>query len=118
MADKPAPAIPLSAARSPWLRGSIKVPGDRVVSRLVLILAALARGETIIERVSASPDISAMVTALRQLGVSISVEPGRYVVQGAGPTGLLAPDGVIELGALGDSGLLLIAMLGVQDFET
>ena len=27
MADKPAPAIPLSAARSPWLRGSIKVPG-------------------------------------------------------------------------------------------
>jgi 3-phosphoshikimate 1-carboxyvinyltransferase len=118
MADKPAPAIPLSAARSPWLRGSIKVPGDRVVSRLVLILAALARGETIIERVSASPDISAMVTALRQLGVSISVEPGKYVVQGAGPTGLLAPDGVIELGALGDSGLLLISMLGVQDFET
>jgi 3-phosphoshikimate 1-carboxyvinyltransferase len=118
MADKPAPAIPLSAARSPWLRGSIKVPGDRVVSRLALILAALAQGETIIERVSASPDIFAIITALRQLGVSISVETGRCIVQGAGANGLLAPEGVIELGLLGDSGLLLIAMLGVQDFET
>src|SRR5689334_15030284 len=115
MADKPAPAIPLSAARSPWLRGSIKVPGDRVVSRLVLILAALARGETIIERVSASPDISAIVSALRQLGVSISIEPGRCVVQGAGPNGLLAPEEAIQLAALGESGLLLIAMLGAHD---
>jgi 3-phosphoshikimate 1-carboxyvinyltransferase len=118
MADKPAPAIPLSAARSPWLRGSIKVPGDRVVSRLVLILAALSRGETVVERLSASPDISAMIAALRQLGVAIAAEAGKCTVQGAGPNGLLAPDGVVELGALGESGLLLIAMLGVQDFES
>jgi len=118
MADKPAPAIPLSTARSPWLRGSIKVPGDRVVSRLVLILAALARGETVIERLSASPDIAAIVAALRQLGVSITIGGGKCTVQGSGPNGLLAPEGPIELGALGDTGLLLIAMLGVQDFET
>src|SRR5689334_14727939 len=118
MADKPAPALSLSAARSPWLRGSVKVPGDRVVSRLVLILAALARGESKIERMSASADVAAMIAALRQLGVSIEAKGTSCTVEGVGPAGLLAPEGPIELGALGEAGLLLIGLLGVQDFET
>jgi 3-phosphoshikimate 1-carboxyvinyltransferase len=118
MPDKPNQAVPLAAGRSPWLRGAVRVPGDRSASRLVLILAALARGESTIEHLSGGPDIAALIAALRQLGATITQRAGKWLVRGTGASGFLSPDGVIELGALGDGALLLIALLGVHDFET
>src|SRR5258706_491420 len=41
------PMLPLTAARSPWLRGTIATPGDATQAQLALLLAGLARGESV-----------------------------------------------------------------------
>ena len=43
------PASPLTAERSPWLRGPVRLPGDPLFAQLALRLAALARGESVLE---------------------------------------------------------------------
>src|SRR5690242_6170951 len=72
MPQTPQLAVALSACRSPWLRGSVRVPGDRDLTRLALILAALARGPSRIEHANAGPDIGSLVGALRQLCVTVA----------------------------------------------
>jgi 3-phosphoshikimate 1-carboxyvinyltransferase len=116
MPDKPNAIQPLAASRSPWLRGNVRVPGDRTASRLALVLAALSRGESTLEHLAGGPDMSALATALRQLGPAISQKGDSWSVHGMGVGCLLAPEGSIEVGGLGEAALMLIAILGVQDF--
>ena len=40
------PASPLTARRSPALKGRVRVPGDKSISHRALILSALTVGET------------------------------------------------------------------------
>ncbi len=118
MALTPAVPVALSARRSPWLRGAVRVPGDRAVSRLALVLAALARGESVIENTSGTADIAAFAAALRQLGASAELKAGIWRVRGMGVGAFLAPEAPIDLGPMGEGALLLIALLGAHDFET
>lgn len=118
MPDKTNSPVPLAASRSPWLRGTVRVPGDRTASRLALVLAALSRGESTLEHLAGGPDIAALAAALRRLGPALSQSGDSWTVQGFGPGCLLAPDGPIEIAPLGEAALMLIAILGIQSFET
>src|SRR5690348_16648541 len=117
MPDKPSSLHPLAASRSPWLRGNVRVPGDRTASRLALVLAALSRGESTLEHLAGGPDMAALAAALRQLGPAVTQKGDSWTVRGMGIGCLLSPDGPIDVSALGEAGLMLIAILGVQDFE-
>jgi 3-phosphoshikimate 1-carboxyvinyltransferase len=117
MPDKPNSPIPLAASRSPWLRGTVRVPGDRTASRLALVLAALSRGESVLEHLAGGPDMAGLAAALRALGPTITQRGDTWTVQGLGLGCLLAPEGPIDVAPLGDAVLLLIAVLGVQSFE-
>jgi 3-phosphoshikimate 1-carboxyvinyltransferase len=110
--------IPLIAGRSPWLRGPIRLPGDPAQSQLALILAAMARGESVVENVCKDISVNAVMQALGQLGVPISHTNERWHVQGIGVGGFLAPEARIDLGKTGSGALLLIALLAAHDFET
>lgn len=118
MAEKSRQVRPLAAARSPWLRGSISVPGDRAASQLALLLAAMGRGESTLSHLAGGPEIVALLGVLGQLGVTASRQGNTWVVQGLGVGGLLKPDGAVDLGSLGEGALLVMALLGVTDFET
>jgi 3-phosphoshikimate 1-carboxyvinyltransferase len=115
MPDKPSSLTPLAVSRSPWLRGNLRVPGDRTASRLALVLAALSRGESTLEHLAGGPDMAALAVALRQLGPKIIQRGDNWTVEGLGC--LLSPDGPIDVAPLGEAALLLIAVLGVQAFE-
>jgi 3-phosphoshikimate 1-carboxyvinyltransferase len=106
------PAVPLTAERSPWLRGQLRLPGDPRLSALVLILAGMARGESVIENLHHGPGTAAVIAALRQLGVGIMPHGQRMHVQGLGVGGLLTPDGPIDLKQAGAAAPLLIGLLG------
>ncbi len=55
-------------------RGTVRLPGSKSISNRVLLLAALAEGETEVRDLLLSDDTARMLDALRTLG--IGVEPG------------------------------------------
>jgi 3-phosphoshikimate 1-carboxyvinyltransferase len=108
--------LPLAAERSPWLRGRIRLPGDPVLSSAALILAAMARGESVLENIGGGPRTLAVGEILRRLGARVDLQPGGWHVQGIGTGGFLTPDGPFDLGATGDAAPLLLGLLGGHDF--
>ena len=118
MTDPNSHTVPLTAERSPWLRGPVRVPGDRFVSQLALILAGLARGESVIENLGGGPAASATIRVLTGLGVPIAQRAGRWHVQGIGVGGLLTPEGPLDLAGAGPATSLLIGLLAAHDFES
>ena len=113
------PILSLTAERSPWLRGPIRLPGDPAQSHLTLLIAAMARGESVIDNLSGAPSVAAVTRALGQLGVNLGPGNGRFHVQGLGVGGLLPPDGPIDLHDAGEgAALLLIALLAAHGFSS
>ena len=53
-------------------RGNLRLPGSKSISNRVLLLAALAEGETEVRDLLASDDTDRMLEALQTLGVAIS----------------------------------------------
>jgi 3-phosphoshikimate 1-carboxyvinyltransferase len=114
--QSPDPLLPLTAGRSPWLRGQIAVPGEPLQAVLALLVAALARGESVVDNVTLSPAFDAMIRALEALGVHVALVNGHWHVDGTGL--LLAPEAAIDATDLGDAAPLLIGLLGAHDFDT
>ena len=67
------------------VRGTIRLPGSKSISNRILLLAALAQGETRIRDLLESEDTQFMLGALRALGVTCTEEGGHaFRVRGAG----------------------------------
>lgn len=67
------------------VRGTVKLPGSKSISNRMLLLAALARGTTILRDVLDSDDTRYMLDALRALGVACRDEGWHAVrISGAG----------------------------------
>ena len=67
------------------VRGTVRLPGSKSISNRILLLAALARGETRIRDLLESEDTQVMLDALRALGVACADEGGHTLrVRGAG----------------------------------
>src|SRR5262245_13956607 len=67
------------------VRGTVKLPGSKSISNRILLLAALAQGETRIRDLLESDDTQVMLESLRRLGIARVDEGDRTVrVRGAG----------------------------------
>ncbi|WP_354682907.1 3-phosphoshikimate 1-carboxyvinyltransferase [Cupriavidus necator] len=64
--------------------GTIRLPGSKSISNRVLLLAALATGETRVRDLLDSDDTRVMLQALRTLGVAWRQDGNDYIVTGAG----------------------------------
>lgn len=65
--------------------GTVRMPGSKSISNRVLLLAALAQGETVVRDLLDSDDTAYMLEALRRLGVECAPIHGRdYRVGGMG----------------------------------
>ncbi len=85
------------------VQGTVHLPGSKSISNRVLLLAALAEGETRISNLLHSDDIEHMLNALTALGVSYQLSEckSKCVVQGLG--GLFNHPAPLEL-FLGNAG--------------
>lgn len=85
------------------VQGTVHLPGSKSISNRVLLLAALAKGETSISNLLHSDDIEHMLNALTALGVSYQLSDckSKCVVQGLG--GLFNHPAPLEL-FLGNAG--------------
>lgn len=117
MVEAKGPARPLAAERAPWLRGTIRVPGDREMGALALALAAMARGESVIDALPETSATHTLIAGLKSLGAHIDKRGGRWHVQGIGVGGFLTPEAPIALSGT-DTDLLLIGLTGFMDMET
>ncbi len=68
------------------VKGTVLLPGSKSISNRILLLAALANGETEVKSLLSSDDVNYMLDALKKLGVKWSREAESldYVVHGAG----------------------------------
>ncbi|MEM5428950.1 3-phosphoshikimate 1-carboxyvinyltransferase [Cupriavidus oxalaticus] len=64
--------------------GTVRLPGSKSISNRVLLLAALATGETRVRDLLDSDDTRVMLQALRTLGVAWQQDGADYIVTGAG----------------------------------
>src|ERR1700761_2813106 len=88
---------PLRARRSPPLRGTAQVPGDKSISQRALILGALAQGEPRITGLLESGDVHSTAGALRGFGAELTrIGPGHWRVQGLGVGNWRAPTAPLD----------------------
>jgi len=95
------------------VRGTVKLPGSKSISNRILLLAALAHGETRIRDLLESDDTQVMLDALRKLGVACTDEGERTVrVRGAGGA-FPVKNAVLSLGNAGTVFRPLTAVLAL-----
>ena len=94
-------------------QGTVRLPGSKSISNRVLLLAALARGESVIHDLLDSDDTRVMLEALRQLGVQCDrAASGALRVRGCGGR-FPATAGDLFLGNAGTALRPLAAVLAV-----
>ena len=96
------------------LAGTVVLPGSKSISNRVLLLAALADGETVLEGVLDSDDAEVMRGALRALGVGLQqLAPRTWKV--AGQDAFPGRDAEIFVGNSGLSARTLVAALAFSN---
>ncbi|MFT5707436.1 MAG: 3-phosphoshikimate 1-carboxyvinyltransferase [Oceanospirillaceae bacterium] len=98
------------------VEGTVQIPGSKSLSNRILLLAALAEGETIITNLLDSDDIRRMLESLTKLGVSYQLNADKTVctVQGLGKKFSTA-DTKLFLGNAGTAMRPITAMLCASD---
>jgi 3-phosphoshikimate 1-carboxyvinyltransferase len=97
--------------------GEIRLPGSKSISNRMLLLASLARGDTVLERLLDSDDTRVMREALTALGVRLEPLSGaRLRVHGLGPArGFPVKHAELHMGNSGTSARSLAAVLALAD---
>lgn len=96
------------------MTGNVRLPGSKSISNRVLLLSALARGDTRIEGLLAADDVERMIEALRTLGVVIEQrnDPNATVVH-SGADAFPVKRAVLSLGNAGTAFRPLTAALAL-----
>ena len=93
-------------------QATVSVPGSKSITNRALLLAGLARGNTLLENCLFSRDTEIMVAALNELGIESTSDPNskRIEVQGTGGN-IPNRKAAINIGNSGTSARFLTAML-------
>lgn len=99
---------------SETLGGSVEVPGDKSISHRVAMLAALAKGKSVIQNFLQSEDCVNTMRAMEALGArTLVTEDGELTIQGTGGN-LLEPANQLNVGNSGTTIRLLSGVLAGQ----
>ena len=108
-----------------YVRGSLRVPGDKSISHRYAILAALAGGRSSIHHYAPGADCTTTLTCLRSLGAVIESQAeshetsGRVItIDGTGPTGLHSVMHPLDAGNSGTTMRLLAGIFAAHPFDT
>lgn len=115
MPDDPgAPADPLPVRPVGPFDASVRPPGSKSLTNRLLLLAALAAGESVLRgALTDADDAQRMITALRAMGVGIDAGPDAVRIRGCG--GHLTGGVRIELGNAGTATRFLTAAACLAD---
>lgn len=108
----------LTSHQSKSLSGTITVPGDKSISHRALIFASQAVGRTEISGLLESEDVLNTRKCLEKLGVKISKQENKYIVDGVGVGGLSEPNDFLDCGNSGTGCRLLMGLVAPYNFRT
>ena len=110
-------SVIISSAKS--INGTLIVPGDKSLTHRVLMLGALAEGDTCIRDFLRSADTISTISCLQRLGISVEdLGNGDILIHGKGLHGLKEPTSVLNVGNSGTTTRLLSAILAAQPFSS
>lgn len=98
------------------LQGTYQTPSDKSISHRALIFGAIAKGQTVINRLLPAADVLRTKTALQQLGVKITTTGEQTTVEGQGGFKFKQPQQPLNLGNSGTTTRLFLGLLAKQDF--
>ena len=91
------------------LDAEVTLPGSKSLTNRALIIAALARGTTILEGVGLSDDTEAMLAALQAIGVRVSIEGTTVTLDSS--NGLSAPEAPLDARMSGTTARFLVPLI-------
>lgn len=97
------------------LKGEITMPPSKSMAHRVVLAAALAKGKSIIHNIAISEDVSATITAVRQMGAQIEEQADCIVIEGIRNA---KKDMQIDCGESGTTLRLLIPVLAAMQGGT
>jgi len=101
------------------LVGELRVPGDKSISHRVVMLGALAEGESHASGFLHSEDTRATIAAFRAMGVDVQADDeGAVRIAGVGLHGLKPASAPLDLGNSGTSARLITGLLAGQFFAS
>ncbi len=106
------------ASPGDFLRGSIKVPGDKSISHRSIMLGSIANGVTNVSGFLEGEDSLATLNAFKDMGVKIEREGSNVVINGVGMNGLRPSLKPLNLGNSGTSIRLMAGLLSAQSFDS
>ena len=100
------------------LKGEIIIPGDKSISHRAIMLASLADGKSEISGFLEGEDCLATIEVFQKLGVSISRQKGKIIVEGKGLEGLEGASSPLDFRNSGTSVRLCSGVLVAQEFSS
>jgi 3-phosphoshikimate 1-carboxyvinyltransferase len=106
---------------TPYVRGTVRPPGDKSISHRYALFAALSEGNSQLDGYSTGADCASTLNCLRALGVAVQVT-GRdstglqLRITGRGRRGFLAPADTLDAGNSGSTMRMLAGILAAQPF--
>lgn len=95
------------------LLGTVRVVPDKSITHRGVLLAALARGRSVVHDPNPGADCAATLRAVEALGVMVRREPACWILEG---DGLREPADVLDLGNSGTGLRLLAGVLAAHPF--
>jgi 3-phosphoshikimate 1-carboxyvinyltransferase len=95
------------------LRGTVRVVADKSITHRGVLLAALARGRSVVHDPNPGADCAATLRAVEALGAAVRREPGCWIIEA---DGLREPGDVLDLGNSGTGLRLLAGVLSAHPF--
>ena len=100
------------------LKGEISVPGDKSISHRAIMLASLANGNSEISGFLEGEDCLATIEVFKKMGINISKNEEKFVVEGRGLHGLASPSSPLDFRNSGTSVRLCSGVLAAQQFSS
>jgi len=101
-----------------YVRGRLKVPGDKAISHRYAIIAALASGPSRFSNYAPGADCHSTLACLRALGVSVIEDGTTVTVMGRGLGRLGVPPAPLDAGNSGTTMRMLSGVLAAHPFTT
>lgn len=101
-----------------WVRGDVRLPGDKSISHRYAMLAAVAEGPSRIYNYSTGADCGSTLQCLKALGVAARRDGEALYIEGAGLDGLRAPADMLDAGNSGSTIRMLSGILAAQPFTS
>ncbi len=100
------------------INGVPTIPGDKSISHRSIIIPSISNGVCEVNNLLESEDVLHTLNAFKSMGVDISENKKKIIINGKGLNSLNKPENEIYLGNSGTSARLLTGLLSTQKFKS